>query len=320
LVRVFDEGIWERLVRRIKEEQCTPFIGAGASAEYIPVAAKLAKDLALEFKYPFDDAHDLARVTQFAAVRTGDRLDIKERLAGTIKNVPAPDFTAPNQPHALLADLGLPIYLTTNYDDFMYKALKSRNLSPQRAVCPWYTTDDWEIEEANRLFEKDSGFKPDKKRPIVYHLHGHHGTPRSLVLTEDDYIDFLVRVSADPKLLPPVIREALGTRMLLFIGFSMADWTFRVIFGGLLSAWPPGARPMHVSVQLPPPTEEPAAEGPAAEGPPTEGPAAEQALRVHEQALRMQEYLDQYFEQQKISICWKNALDFSTELRKRWER
>ena len=63
------------------------------------------------------------------------------------------------------------------------------------------------------------------------------------MLTEDDYIDFLVRVSGDPNLLPPVIQEALASKMLLFVGFSLADWTFRVIFGGLLSARPPLAGP-----------------------------------------------------------------------------
>ena len=298
MVRVFDEKIWERTVRRIKAGQCTPFIGAGASAEYVPVAADLAKAVASQYDYPFDDAFDLARVTQFAAVREGDRLDIKERLADDMfANMPAPDFRAPDEPHALLADLRLPIYLTTNYDDFMYDALVDRGRSPQRAICPWYTRDNWEVEQANRLFREAAGYDPNSASPIVYHLHGHHGTPQSLVLTEDDYIDFLVRVSGDPNLLPPVIREALGSKMLLFMGFSLADWTFRVIFGGLLSARPPLSGPTHLSVQLPPRTK---------------GPADERPLRI-------QEYLDKYFEQQRISICWKTARDFSAELRRRWE-
>jgi SIR2-like domain len=220
LVQVFEEGTWERLIRRIDDEQCTPFIGAGASAEYIPVASTLAEDLAREYEYPFNDTHDLARVTQFAAVQTGDRLDVKQRLAGKIKKAPAPDFGARDQPHALLTELGFPIYLTTNYDDFMYEALKACGLSPQRVICPWYTRKNSEVEEVNNMFQEAAGYAPSKDTPIVYHLHGHQSKPRSLVLTEDDYIEFLVRISADSKLLPPVIQEALGNQMLLFEGFS----------------------------------------------------------------------------------------------------
>jgi hypothetical protein len=296
LIQVFDEEIWNRTVRRIEAGQCTPFIGAGASAEYVPVAADLAKTLASKYDYPFKDTEDLARVTQFAAVRGGDRLDIKEQLADMFAKAPVPDFSAPDEPHALLAEFRMPIYLTTNYDDFMYDALANRGLSPQVAICPWYTRDKWEVRKANSLFRKAAGYAPGKAEPIVYHLHGHHSVPESLVVTEDDYIDFLVRVSGDPNLLPPVIREALSSKMLLFVGFSLADWTFRVIFGGLLSARPPRSGAAHVSVQFPP----------RAEGPDDERP------------LRIQEYLDKYFAQQSISIFWQTAREFSAELRRRW--
>lgn len=282
----------------IRRNQCTPLIGAGASAEDLPLASKLAADLADEYGFPFDEVRNLARVTQYAAVQEGSRQYVKQRLADEMfASAPLPDFSAADQPHALLADLRLPIYLTTNYDDFMFKALVARGRAPQRAICPWYTTNRREVEEANKLFEEASGYNPDSTRPIVYHLHGYYGVPESLVLTEDDYIDFLVRVSADPDLLPPVIQKSLMSKMLLFLGYSLADWTFRVIFRGLLSARPPLAGHSHVSVQLP--------------------PLATDAADVRPR--RVQEYLDRYFEEQHISICWKTARDFSAELRRRWD-
>jgi hypothetical protein len=297
LLRVFDEEAWEETVTFIRARRCTPFIGAGASAEYVPVAGRLARHLAREYRYPFADARDLARVTQFAAVRRGNRQFVKQTFVDTVfTNLPVADFQARDEPHGLLADLGLPVYITTNYDDFMHDALKDRKCKPQRVICPWYTTDDREIERQNSLFKEDAGYNPEEKQPIVYHLHGHHSNPDSLVLTEDDYIEFLVRVSSDPNLLPPKIQEALANQMLLFVGYSLADWTFRVIFGGLLSARPPLARHKHVSVQLPPPR---------AKKPEDDRP------------LRIQEYLDKYFEEQRISICWKTAREFSAELRRR---
>jgi len=94
-----------------------------------------------------------------------------------------------------------------------------------------------------------------------------------------------------------VIRQSLRSKMLLFIGYSLADWTFRVIFRGLLSARPPHASYPHVSVQLPPSTRD----------------ASDQ------RSSRIQEYFDKYFEMQSISICWMTARRFSSELRRRWE-
>ncbi len=104
------------------------------------------------------------------------------------------------------------------------------------------------MRQANALFSEKKGFNPDSTRPIVYHLHGHRSVPESLVLTEDDYIDFLVRISGDSALLPPIIQSSLTNKMLLFVGYSLADWTFRVIFRGLLlSTRPPLATHAHVT-------------------------------------------------------------------------
>jgi hypothetical protein len=299
LVRVFDDEIWARTVDRVNSGLCTPFIGAGASVDYLPLAADLAEALAHGSHYPFGNPHDLARVSQFLAVEGGDRQYVKEKLVSNMfakEKVQVPDFSAQDEPYGLLADLRLPIYLTTNYDDFMYNAIEDRGRKPRRAICPWYTTDSAEITRARRPFREKAGYALDRDRPIVYHLHGHHETPESLVLTEDDYIEFLVRVSRDRKLLPPVIQGLLGSQMLLFIGYKLEDWTFRVIFGGLLSARPPLAQRTHVSVQLPPDTE---------------GSA--------EDSAHAQEYLDKYFDQQHISICWMTARKFSAELRQRWQ-
>jgi SIR2-like protein len=298
MTRVFDEEAWEQTVYLIGKGICTPFIGAGASAEYLPVAGDLAALLADKYGFPFDDDRDLARVTQFAAVRAGNRQFVKQRVADDMfANAPRPNFRAPDEPHALLADLRLPVYVTTNYDDLMYEALADRGRAPQRAICPWYTKDRAEVREATKLFRESAGYKPDSNRPIVYYLHGHYSKAESLVLTEDDYIDFLVRVSGDSGLLPPVIKESLSSKMLLFVGYSLADWTFRVIFRGLLSARPPLAGHSHVSVQLPPPAGD----------------------SEDERPIRVQEYLDKYFEWQNISVCWKTAREFSAELRRRWE-
>ena len=71
-----------------------------------------------------------------------------------------------------------------------------------------------------------------------------------MVLTEDDYLEFLVRMNRDASepLLPPVIRTAFKDS-LLFVGYSLSDWSFRVLFRGLIGSLPAGLGNLSIAVQ-----------------------------------------------------------------------
>lgn len=302
------EPAWKRLISRIKDGNCTPFIGAGACAGVLPVGPHMAQEWAELHEYPFIDSSNLARVMQYVAVKNGDPRYIKELLIRRHFLSPsAPDFQQPDEPHSLLAEFPLRVYITTNYDDFMVQALRHHNRAAQVAICPWYTRDLRQMQETNRIFEQPSGFNPSPANPIVYYLHGSKSEPESLVLTEYDYLEFLVRIVRDhgsrtshdngAELLPPIIRRALGSQMLLFIGYSLQDWTFQVLFRGLLESVPPGNQLSHVSVQLLPLPEE-----------------TNEEVRVS-----VQEYLTAYYQLSRIEIFWGSAQEFCRELRQRWE-
>jgi hypothetical protein len=119
------DGDWARLISRIKDGQCTPFLGAGMSSERIPLGSQIAEKMALDplFDYPLPDKHDLIKVSQYIAP-TIDGSTPKEIVAKIIKDAGYPDFQKPDEPHMALAELPLPLYITTNYDDFMFQALK----------------------------------------------------------------------------------------------------------------------------------------------------------------------------------------------------
>jgi hypothetical protein len=265
----------------------------------LPSGVELSKRWAGTYKYPFLDDDDLARVMQYAAVTTRDTIYIKQLVCRELRGNAArsPDFSDPAEPHALLAQfLRLRVFLTTNYDDFLVQALKSAGRNPRMAVCPWYQGAPYD----RALFESGPGLDPQPDEPLVYHLHGSLRIPESLVLTEDDYLEFLVNVAMDRAeqdhmLVPSAILNALTTRPLLFIGYSLRDWTFRVLFHGLLRAIPDIHRRQHVSVQLLPPVNGSVAE------------AKERADR----------YLTRYMEGRKISIFWGTAAEFCAELRAR---
>lgn len=244
------ENDWKVLLRRLKEGTCTPFLGAGACFGILPLGAEIAREWAKDYGYPFEDATDLVRVAQYVSIDFNDGTYPKDLIRDRFKAVAPPNFHELDEPHGLLADLHLPIYVTTNYDDFMAQALTDRHRDPRREVCRWNSR----LEGIPSVFTTEPGYRPNAANPMVFHLHGllqlkKQETQHSLVLTEDDYLEFLTNLVKENNLLPLPIREALTNTSLLFIGYRLADWNFRVMyqclraisrFSGLVVMKPPG--------------------------------------------------------------------------------
>jgi len=284
---------WTVLLKRIREGRCTPFLGAGASFGSLPLGATLAQQWAKDFGYPLEDTYDLIRVSQFVAVDQEDGMYPKEELAEQFKSVKLPDFNVPNDPHGFLADLPLPVYITTNYDNFMFKALESRGKHPQREICRWNS----QLYGLPSVWDRVD-YVPTDRTPLVFHLHGRAEIPASLVLTEDDYLDFLTAMSKkENKLLPPRIQEAMANTSLLFIGYRIADWNFRVLFRSLVTSLETGQIRKHVSVQVLPNTN-----------------GADR-----ERQEKILNYLDKYYHKLNTRVYWGKGHEFMAELKARWE-
>ena len=293
MANTLDERDWHLLVRRIKAGKCTPFLGAGACFGTLPLGSEIAQQWAVRYGYPLEDCTDLARVAQFLSVRYDPMFPKEEILDRFFKGVAPPDFTQPDEPHGVLAELPLPVYMTTNYDDFMMQALQSRrHRDPKQALCCWNQL----VKGLPPHFFPEPGLDPTPANPIVFHLHGHKQVPESLVLTEDDYLDFLVNVSRDPHLLPPRIQRALAGASLLFIGYSLEDWSFRVLFRGLVTSTEPSLRRISITVQLP--------------VQPSDGSATGQPP--------VQKYLDEYFDRIDMRVYWGTAREFAADLLRAW--
>jgi hypothetical protein len=291
------EKDWEILLGRIESKTCTPFIGAGASVPILPLGSQLAYEWAAKFKYPLSDPGDLAKVAQFVAVDMEDGIYPKEKIQEDFQKKSLPDFADIYQPHRLLADLELPIYLTSNYDNFMIEALKHLGKKPKLEICCWNDS----IKSLKESAFSDEDFVPSHTTPVVYHLHGHIDWPQSMVLTEEDYLEFLVRFSSEKRLqfLPTDIRNAFAHSSLLFVGYSLADWNFRVLFRSVMEVLGGTRGRKSIAVQFKPP-----------------------AIDNSEKALeKARAYLNKYYshihEKIKISVFWGEARDFSKELRSR---
>jgi hypothetical protein len=281
---------WKILIGRIKSQKCIPFIGPGFCKDYYPTKSKIAEKWAESEGYPFEDKKDLARVSLFLEVK-GDEWRTKERLVDEFKaNCKLPDFEDESEPHRILADLTFPLYITTNYDNFLIEALKKHHKDPYREHCKW------------RVQPKrgHSTRSLSVANPMVFHLYGHTDEPASLILTEKDYMGFLLNVTRFEGLIPREVQGAImGT--LLFLGYHLDDWDFRILLAVLrrffdsgLSEW------KHVAVQL--------------------VPINERATPL--QREQAQEHFGRYLQKNfsNVSVYWGTCQEFVKELRDRWNK
>jgi hypothetical protein len=293
---------WTDIVEQIAVGECTPFIGAGACAGILPLAEALGRTLIAEDEVttgrrcPLPNPGDLARACQYLAVTHKDSKYPKRRIAQLLKGQPRA-ATAPDEIHTVLASLPLPMYLTTNYDDFMITALRRRQPEAKREFARWQKSL---LEDEPSAF--DVGYKPTAESPVVFHLHGHADHYAAMVATEDDYVDFLVNISKDlahspagnererRAMLPLPVRRAITNNRLLFVGYGLADINFRVILRGLVGSLERSQKVVSLAIQY-------------SEGNPRE----------------LEEYLEEYFEWTlDLQVFWGSAQDFATELNNRW--
>jgi len=326
-----DDGDWKLLLERIAGKNCTPIVGLGAvtggppegvgadtwNFQY-PIGATLAQEWATEFKYPLEDATRIEHVAQFIGVEYGQSLP-KERIADQLAKTCPPDFTQENETHRVLAELNLPIYLTSNFDDYLVRALRAAEKDVRVSICRWnkhipqtapaYDPDQRDLipyaiaeegEEPGTLAynpETNARYEPTLASPLVYHFHGHMAWPASLVVTEDDYFEFLLNLAkASPSLITPRIQRVFGAGSLLFLGYKLSDWDFRVLFR-LLADYLKIPEYKHIAVQLSP----------------MSGAQAADATK----AANAARYLGSYFGTRNIKVYWGTCQEFIAELKRR---
>ncbi|HZD83852.1 MAG TPA: TIR domain-containing protein [Nitrososphaeraceae archaeon] len=320
---------WKKLLKSIYEKKCIPFVGPGiytVQSEDGKMLLPSTKSLVEKWKeehsdpledlyelarvYILEDSHQLARLAQFLEIESAGQKKPKKMLSDMIKKIELVDFNSQfenSPPYNILAGLDLPIYITTNYDKFLEDTIsKSPNKEAQSGLCRW---NDGLI-ATFRPFgiasvledEEENQYKPSTEKPLVYHILGHVDYAPSMVLTERDYFEYVINLNKNEEkdMIPSVIRKELGLSSLLFIGYSLDDINFRVIFQGFLSflnALPKDFRELrlHVAMQVPPVISKRA-------------------------QIRMQEYLDEYTGNMfNLRIYWGSTYNFLKDLSERWQ-
>jgi len=313
--------IWKTVELQVRTGRFTPVIGPDLSSGILGSRQAIARRWAERWQMPLPvhAQDDLTQVAQYLSVlTTKGRVraelqaylmeEIRERRNRATPGDPAwnlPDALAqgndpasaileigrrlrsadPGDPFRVMAALPVTVYVTTDWTDLLEDALTENARFPITMTFPW--------NEPTKIQKLD--MEPTVERPLVYHMYGRLDDPWSIVLSEDDYFAWLnawnQRRSTS---IPPSVSKALTARSLMFLGYRLDDWHFRVVsqsiknFGGseLLR------RNLHVAVQ-----------------------AGPQNPMIEPEAT--QEYLESYFGEDKISIYWGDTRAFLDELRRR---
>ena len=310
---------WRSLVNNIAKGTCTPIIGSGLLESLAGSFRDIAREWATTHKYPMagNEREQLPLVAQYLVVNQGEAAYARDEFraalkAGLLKNY-GHDLNPeergaeleqlistagtvrrkqePAEPHKVLAGLKLPVYLTTNPDNLLADALFEAGQKPHVLLCPRGQDDTLPSTD-------DPNYRPTKEEPLVYHLFGHLREPDSVVLTQDDYFDYLIDVTRKNDIIPKSVRVSLANTALLFLGFQLTDWDFRVFFRSIMSQEGRDRRKRfsHVAVQI--------------------DPEQEQLI----DPARARNYLETYFSDTHISIFWGNAEDFLAELQRQMKK
>lgn len=313
-------GGWPNIANSIKQGYCVPVLGFGMLEFLAGSPREISRRWARDAGYPLDPHHreDFAQVAQYLSIQQSlayPRDQFLEHLRERLLAEHQPILPAgaqglslealiseigrwrrtqdPAEAYCVLASLPFKTYITANPDNLLEQALIDSGRPPVVLYSRWRRSliNDAAIQEVKNLPE------PSFEAPLVYHLFGYIGNRKSMILAEDDYFEYMMWVN-NPSAQVPVpdpVMTAWREDALLFLGFQMSDWNFRVLFRSILNE----ERRLSVrdyrsvAVQLQP----------------GDGYLKPESAR---------RYLERAFAKDQLDIYWGSGEDFLRELKSHW--
>jgi hypothetical protein len=250
----------DSLVEDLVDGTLIPFLGSGAHAglddsSLGPNGPDLSAELRSEIgeAYGVDKTENLAMVAQVfeSVVFSRPKLYeyLHERLHVAVQDAPTPPL--------LRTILQLPppdnfrFIVTTNYDSFIELAfgaakrklcvvrqnMRNASLGPRNLEVRFPSGDHSSEDAVNWSWSDDK--RLPRGTTILYKIHGsvNQQSPADddLIITEDDYVEFLVNAGGKTAaFFPPTsLGSAFSRRYFLFIGYSLNDWNLRAFLRAL---------------------------------------------------------------------------------------
>jgi hypothetical protein len=172
----------------------------------------------------------------------------RNRLVDEVKAAVHGDGQKLKQPSPmlkLLSELDFPVVITTNYDVLFERALTAAGKSPIKV----------NYHRSNSVRTQDYRGMPSTVSPLIQKLHGDIiEDPDSIVITDEDYIQFILRMRdlAPYRPLGETAQYYLSKWPILFIGYSLVDYNLRLLLRTIWDGMDVSARPTNYSVDLRP--------------------------------------------------------------------
>jgi NAD-dependent SIR2 family protein deacetylase len=258
-----EEGIpFGEIKERFAKGTIVPFLGAGASlgaTPQFPLGGKLALDLAkrcgleglLSGDKNLDDTaketikRDLARVASYYRdISAGERALI-EFLEGIFERKAEPGAV-----HRFLAECAKTrpiLIMTTNYDRLIETAFDQQQVPYYLVIHPVAQPDDGPAlgdqlivkrpDRAESILEDPRRMATEidfDATSVIYKIHGSYMDEDNFkghyLISEEHYVEVLAKPDY---LLPSCFQTPLRKAHFLFMGYSLADWNFRVMMYNL---------------------------------------------------------------------------------------
>lgn len=232
------ERHWNSLVASLRHAQCVLMLGpdipigapssdprAGPDTSF---GAALRRELARELE---DDGRRVVGTTLAAIAQQYEDTDGfgPGALRATAERFLRAGLYGPSPVHAKLASLPISLVVTTCHDDLLIEALRGLGKAP---IAQRYNI------RGDRRDNPEFMLPNTPQSPVVFHLFGDGAEPSSLVLSENDILDFLIAFVSERPPVPNSLLRALkrAGQSFLFVGFGIRQWALRLLLKLLLRA------------------------------------------------------------------------------------
>jgi hypothetical protein len=261
---------YEAIAHLMKQRTITLFLGAAASRNAtpssLPDGRQLTKRLMELANYPGKDSDPLTKVSQYLVECAVDRNFVLEFLKTHFhEQISAEYCCSVTEFLSKIPACYMPeLIVTTNYDTLIERLLEHQSVP---YLCISHILGHSKYTGRLIVYEKLGAFSRNNiltrteaeeiledrsfagaKPIILYKMHGSAisyvprnepdkslaGGLNSIVVTEQDYIDFLDKATKNQ--LPIQVQEMLRRSQFLFLGYSLVDWNFRLLLTGCARA------------------------------------------------------------------------------------
>jgi SIR2-like domain len=217
----------------VRAGKCVLFLGAGVHAPAPPgipwsyptaiappfggaLSQKLADESNYLIDYPNCNPRELPRVAMHYELKPGkgrQALFNKIRAEVEVGKQPSPILRA-------LAELNFPLIVITNYDSFFERSLPAAKQADIRIYEP----------QPNVASPRADFGDLTEMTPGVCKIHGDFTRAESLVITDEDYIQFVLRMRDEDSIhpFPFTARYLMRKYPTLFVGYSLLDYNLRL--------------------------------------------------------------------------------------------